>query len=103
MLFILLLLAVVLAVIGFFVGVAITVVAFQRVVQNHIHLLQKRELIREFQVMDLSSYDMDMPLPSAPIEQDVETTASTRHPLPSAPEMPEEDARYLKRMGLMDD
>mmetsp|Transcript_30945 Transcript_30945/g.74733 ORF Transcript_30945/g.74733 Transcript_30945/m.74733 type:complete len:539 (-) Transcript_30945:81-1697(-) len=102
LLLILLLLAVVLAVIGFFVGVAITVVAFQRVVQNHIHLLQKRELIREFQVMDLSSYDMDMPLPSAPMKQAIETSTSTRHPLPSAPEMPEEDARYLKKMGLMD-
>ena len=102
LLFILLLLAVVLAVIGFFVGVAITVVAFQRVVQNHIHLLQKRELIREFQVMDLSSYDMDMPLPSAPMKEDIEASTPTRHPLPSAPEMPEEDARYLKKMGLID-
>ena len=53
--------------------------------------------------MDLSTYDLDMPLPSAPLEQhDVETATLDYHPLPSAPPMPEEDVVYLKKMGLMD-
>jgi hypothetical protein len=105
---ILVVLAVILAVIGFFIGVAITIVAAQRVVQRHIHLLQKRQLVQEFQVMDLSGYGMDMPLPSSPValqqqqqQHDIET-CTMKYPLPSAPVMPEEDAVFLKKMGLIE-
>jgi RING-variant domain len=99
---ILLVVAVILAAIGFFVGIVITVIAFQRIVQRHIHLLQKRQLVQEFQVMDLSGYDMDLPIPSAPLYQDVETATTIQHPLPSAPPMAEADVMYLKKMGLID-
>ena len=94
----------VLAVIGFFVGVMITVIAFQRVVQRHIHLIQKRQLIQEYQVMDLQEYDLSQPLPSAPLADDLEWNgAAASRPAPSAPlePLPEKDVTYLTKMGLM--
>lgn len=106
LLFILLLAAIVLALIGFFVGIVMTVIAFQRIVQRHIYLLQKRQLVQEFQVMDLQDYDLDIPLATAPPEEeDIEATGpftSTRI-RPSAPVLPEEDAAYLHKLGLMDE
>jgi hypothetical protein len=103
---ILLIAAVVLALIGFFMGVVITVIAFQRVVQRHIHLVQKRQLVQEFQVVDLQDYDLDVPLATAPPEEeDIEVAGAvlpTARVLPSAPIMPDEDVAYLHKLGLMD-
>jgi len=65
-LMILLVVAIILAIIGFFVGVILTVIAFQRIIGRHIHLLQKRQLVQEFQVMDLQQYDLDQPVVNDP-------------------------------------
>ena len=98
LLLILLVVAVVMAIIGFFVGLIITVVVCQRVVQTHVYLLQKRQLAHEFQVMDLSGYDLSRPEPSAPpASMDVELQEMT----PLAPPLPEKDASYLRSLGLM--
>lgn len=106
LLIILLIAAIVLALIGFLVGVVITVIAFQRVVQRHIHLVQKRQLVQEFQVMDLQDYDLDLPLATAPPEEeDIEVAGDIATParvLPSAPVMPDKDATYLHRLGLLE-
>ncbi len=106
-LMILLVVAIVLAIIGFFVGVVIVVVAAQRIVGRHIYLLQKRQLVHEFKVMDLQDYDLDQPLPAAQTEETVGSGIELRegvgrHPPPSAPAMPMEDVQYLKKLGLMD-
>jgi len=115
-LIILLIIAIILAIIGFFVGAIIVVIAFQRIVGRHIYLLQKRQLVQEFQVLDLQEYDLDKPnvaattatvTATAPPAQynnvDPYTTYNNmRHPAPSAPYMPPGDAAYLKSLGLMD-
>jgi hypothetical protein len=115
-LIILLTIAIILAIIGFFVGAIIVVIAFQRIVGRHIYLLQKRQLVQEFQVLDLQEYDLDKPnvaattatvTATAPPAQynnvDPYTTYNNmRHPAPSAPYMPPGDAAYLKSLGLMD-
>jgi hypothetical protein len=90
MLMILLVVAIVLAIIGFFVGVLVIVVAVQRIVGRHVYLLQKRQLVKEFQVMDLQDYDLDQPNSTAPVREDEShaeegfgtATDGTKHPLP---------------------
>lgn len=108
-------LAIFMAIIGFLVGIIIIVVIFQRTVQRHIYILHKRQLTNEFQVMDLSGYDLEQPLPGAAVPEtsstngDAEPTNSNKnekevhcHPLPSAPPLPEKDSAYLKNLGLME-
>ncbi|KAG7338913.1 ring-variant domain containing protein [Nitzschia inconspicua] len=105
LLIILLVFAIILAVIGFFVGMVITVIAFQRVVQRHIHLLQKKQLVQEYQVVDLQEYDLDQPVPTAPREDDLQwNTARPAIANPSAPfePLPEKDVSYLRKLGLKD-
>jgi RING-variant domain len=105
LLLILLIAAVVLALIGFFVGIVITVIAFQRVIQRHVYLLQKRQLVQEFRVMDLQGYNLDVPVATAPPhEEDVEVAGATATApaLPSASAMADVDAAYLHKLGLMD-
>jgi len=92
----LLIVAIVLAIIGVFVGVFLCGVAIQRIVSRHIYLVQKRQLVQEFMVMDLQGYDLDQPLLS-PLEVE-----GGRNPPPSAPVMPEEDVQYLRTLGLLD-
>ena len=96
-------------------GIIIIVVIFQRTIQRHIYILHKRQLTNEFQVMDLSGYDLEQPLPGAVVPEtsstngDAEPTNSNKnekevhyHPLPSAPPLPEKDSAYLKNVGLME-
>lgn len=59
LLVLLLIIAIILAVIGFVVGIFITIFLCQRIVQRHIYTLHKRKLVWEFQVADLSRYDLD--------------------------------------------
>lgn len=92
----LLIVAIVLAVVGFFVGVFLCVVVIQRIVSRHIYLVQKRQLVQEFMVMDLRDYDLDQPILSP-----LEVEGGGNHP-PSAPVMPEEDVQYLRTLGLLD-
>lgn len=110
LLVVLLVVAIVLAIIGFFTGVVIIVIAVQRIVGRHIHLLQKRQLVQEFQVLDLQDYDLDKPLPTAPTAVNDEEEAggsftdsnNPKHPPPSAPFIPDEDTVYLQKLGLME-
>lgn len=89
-----------LAILGFFVGIFVVAVLFQRAVQRHIYLLHKGELALEFQVADLSQYDE--------LEQEEDIEASTTDVIgeeeptyPTAPTLSEQDSSYLKRMGLL--
>ncbi|KAL3920048.1 MAG: hypothetical protein SGILL_003455 [Bacillariaceae sp.] len=104
LLVILLVAAVVLAAIGFVVGMVVAIIAFQRVVQRHIHLIQKRQLVQEYQVMDLQEYDLSQPLPTAPRAEDLEWGAAGSHPSATAPiePLPERDVSYLQKLGLME-
>ena len=52
--------AIVLAIIGIFVGVMIAVVVIQRILEKHVSLMQKRRLVRDFRVKDLSNYPLDL-------------------------------------------
>eukprot|EP00536_Pseudo-nitzschia_multiseries_P010762 jgi/Psemu1/26862/gm1.26862_g len=110
---VLLVVAIVLAVIGFFVGVVVVVIAAQRIVARHVHLLQKRQLVREFRVLDLQEYDLDAPTATAPTEDEVVSGSggagvgvnvgvNVKHPPPSAPVLEVNDAVYLQNLGLMD-
>jgi hypothetical protein len=92
--------AVIMAVIGFCVGIIIAVVMCQRVIQTHVYLLHKRQLVQEFTVMDLQEYDDVLPeseisAPCAPLQY-------TYIPPPSAPPMHQEDEIYLQKLGLME-
>eukprot|EP00537_Pseudo-nitzschia_pungens_P013975 CAMPEP_0172383792 /NCGR_PEP_ID=MMETSP1061-20121228/1600_1 /TAXON_ID=37318 /ORGANISM="Pseudo-nitzschia pungens, Strain cf. pungens" /LENGTH=602 /DNA_ID=CAMNT_0013112139 /DNA_START=455 /DNA_END=2263 /DNA_ORIENTATION=+ len=115
LLVVLLVVAIILAVIGFFVGVVVVVLAGQRIVARHVHLLQKRQLVREFRVLDLQEYDLDAPTATAPMEDEVYAGddndkvnqnlglgVGTKHPPPSAPLLQEDDTTYLQSLGLMD-
>jgi len=85
--------AIILAVIGLFVGVFIAVVVIQRILERHMWVLQKRRLVREFRVMDLSKNFHNT--------HDVEFCFQELV-VPSAPELPVEDVTYLKKIGLME-
>jgi hypothetical protein len=106
---VLLVVAVIMAVIGFFVGLIITVVVCQRIIQRHIYLLHKRQLVQEFQVVDLAGYDLERPAetpsPSAPpsaYDMEQPPPEPEIHVAPSAPILRETDASFLKKLGLMD-
>jgi hypothetical protein len=98
--------AFIMAVVGFFVGLVISVVVCQRIIQRHVYLLHKRQLVQQFQVVDLAGYDLERPEtpPSAPPSaSDVEQPPEPEiHVVPSAPSLRETDASYLKKLGLMD-
>jgi hypothetical protein len=101
------------AVIGFFVGILLTVVACQRIVQRHVYLLHKRQLVQEFQVMDLNNlsgyHDLDLEDPttntttSKEAERETVIAAATVN-LSSAhaPLLAEADTAYLRKLGLME-
>eukprot|EP00538_Stauroneis_constricta_P006827 CAMPEP_0119546114 /NCGR_PEP_ID=MMETSP1352-20130426/665_1 /TAXON_ID=265584 /ORGANISM="Stauroneis constricta, Strain CCMP1120" /LENGTH=435 /DNA_ID=CAMNT_0007590779 /DNA_START=106 /DNA_END=1413 /DNA_ORIENTATION=+ len=105
--------AIIMAIIGFVVGIIIAVIMCQRIIQTHIHLVQKRQLVKEFTVMDLSGYNMDEspppppPSPSAPLlpsdqeDEEMQERKQTYHPPPSAPTLDDEDEIYLQKLGLL--
>ena len=103
---VLLVVAIIMAVIGFFVGLVITVIIGQRIVQRHVYLLHKRQLVQEFQVLDLAGYDLNQEkqlpanISAPPSTYDVE-----HQPLsPPAPpsNLLEKDVSYLEKLGLID-
>ena len=99
-LFILLVLAIFLAIVGFLIGVVLCVIIFQRALQRHIYLLHKRQLAVEFQVMDLAGYDLNNNYGST---TDMEQPqGSSKSPLSTAPTLPERDVTYLRDIGLME-
>lgn len=98
LLIILVAVAIIMAIIGFVVGIIIAVLLCQRVIQTHIYLLQKRQLVKEFTVMDLSAYDLDEPLV---VDSGLTPSSTVYHPPPSAPPMHQEDEIYLQKLGLM--
>jgi len=104
LLIILLVVAAIMAAVGFLVGIMVVVVIFQRTIQRHAYLIHKQQLTHEFQVVDLSMYDLDQPLMKTPEFQDEEKAVGlvgVVHPPPSAPTLPEDDTIYLKNMGLL--
>jgi hypothetical protein len=93
---ILLVVAIIMAAIGFVFGVIIAVIGFQRIVRRHVFLLHRRQLVEEFEVLDLSGYDLDKTFEGG------ENVDVGVHPPPSAPQLREDDESYLKLLGLMD-
>jgi hypothetical protein len=103
------------SVIGFFVGMILIVVACQRIVQRHVYLIHKRQLVQEFQVMDLSGY-ADLEEQPSPTKTTTTTTTTTTNKeeeeeivvvaaytaIPLAPPLAEADTSYLRKMGLME-
>ena len=82
---------IILAIIGLFVGVFIAVVVIQRILEKHLWLLQKRRLVHDFCVKDLSNvYDLE------------QTGHGDNVVVPSAPALPEKDVTYLKKLGLIE-
>jgi len=55
-----LVLLVVFAIVGLLIGVLVAVAVWQKIVQRHMRILQKRELAREFAVVDLSTLEDGM-------------------------------------------
>jgi hypothetical protein len=92
-------------VIGFSVGILLTVVACQRIVQSHVYLVHKRQLVQEFQVMDLLGYDLEQPSSKTTTreEEDDEIPAViAATAIPPAPPLAEPDTSYLHKLGLME-
>jgi len=125
LLLLLLIAAIIMAIIGVFVGVFVGVVLAQRIVQRHMFLLQKRRLVDEFRVADLSKTagysvanvelgeqhrqeqppsDVDAGLvkPTAPME----SMLPVYHISPSAPPEAEvlnaENEQHLRKLGLLE-
>ena len=90
---ILLVVVVVMAVVGFFVGLFLATLLVQRVIQNHLFLLQKKQLVEEFRVKDLSGYNLDPEAPSS-IYQAPPLMPPKIHP---------DDEAHLKKLGLLTD
>jgi len=90
------------AVLGLVFGVVLSVVCCQRIVQRHIFLIQKKQLVEEFVVMDLADYELTN---ITSFE-----SANKHHAIPStkksAPDtsmcLSEEDRYRLWKLGLMD-
>lgn len=102
LLVLLVILAFFMAIVGFLVGMIVVVIIFQRTAQRHAYLIHKQQLASEFQVVDLSKYDLDRPFQDDTQLKEVdEEKAQVYHPPPSAPQLPAEDTIYLKDMGLL--
>lgn len=111
MLVMLLIFLVVMAVIGFFVGLFLAVVIGQKIVQRHMFRLQKRQLVHEFRVVDLSSPSSAANLVEGPTAQELhqedeesnggggmemplrKTACASLHP---------DDELHLRKLGLME-
>lgn len=92
------------SIIGFVCGVVLAVVAGQRIVQRHIFRLQKRRLVHEFPVLDLSQYDLTIPEveihPSAPLEPIEKLETITL--VPPENNLDPKDRNALKKLGLVE-
>ena len=101
----LLVVAVIMAVIGFFVGLIITVVICQRIVQRHVYLLHKRQLVQEFQVMDLAGYNLECEHAASAPSSYYDVEHQQEHVTPTAPpdNLREKDISYLEKLGLMEE
>ena len=101
----------ILATVGMFVGIVMSVVLFQRTTQRHVHHLQKKRLVAEFRVLDLDGYDVPLlgtdhkdgeahlsgrMMFVAPSEEDNSDGAC------SPPSLHNDDVVYLKKLGLME-
>jgi RING-variant domain len=98
-LFVVLVFFVFMAIFGLFLLLVVGVAVFQRIVQRYIFLLQKKTLVQEFQVVDLSSQDyhiinMETSTSTAGhLTDQVALLTSTLHP---------DDAKRLQKLGLLD-
>mmetsp|Transcript_34068 Transcript_34068/g.45027 ORF Transcript_34068/g.45027 Transcript_34068/m.45027 type:complete len:350 (-) Transcript_34068:55-1104(-) len=99
--------AVILALVGLFVGVLFAVAIWQKLVQRHMRILQKRDLAKEFVVMDLSGDDERVSsTPSQLIIQRSSSPLIAENGL-SAPysrserTLSNEDSNELSRLGLL--
>jgi hypothetical protein len=101
--------AVVLAVVGFFVGLFLAVVWIQRIVRWHIFHLHKKQLVREFRVQDLSHYKNDDDIIMLDEEAAAFTSSSIHQAPPLLPpppphqELHPEDEAHLRKLGLLTD
>eukprot|EP00977_Amphora_coffeiformis_P024548 scaffold16171_cov161-Amphora_coffeaeformis.AAC.3 len=102
---------VVMAVIGFLVGLFLGVVVGQRILQRHMFRLQKRQLVKEFRVVDLSSSSVVRDAssfvdgPTAAELRDDEENGDGRsmqmHSVNKACLHPD-DVSHLRKLGLLD-
>lgn len=96
---ILLVALIVMAVIGFFVGLFLGVIVGQRILQRHMFLLQKKQLVEEFQVADLSPYNVS----SSPSHVNNEGSIYDAIPMAPPPALHPDDASHLRKLGLLVD
>lgn len=85
--------------IGFFVGLVLSVMVVQQIIQRHIFLLHKQQLVQEFPIQDLSGMDissewLDKTDDAPPCAYQGMMPLSTHSLEP-------EDALRLKRLGLL--
>jgi RING-variant domain len=92
MFFVLLLFLIVMAVIGLFMVLFVGVVICQRIVQRHMFRLQKKQLVHEFQVADLSSSNTMQDVPDGDGTTRTPSSYSTLRP---------NDLIRLKKLGLI--
>jgi hypothetical protein len=86
---------VVIAAIGFLVGAFVAVVGVQTVIQKHLWRLQKRRLVQEYPVQDLSAGKDEE-------EGNSHENPTTMEPVPTASsKLSVEDAIRLRRLGLL--
>ena len=95
------------AIIGFFVGLFVSVVIAQRIMQRHLFRLQKRQLVEEFQVVDLSSSGFGSSStfvqgPSVEELHDEERgNAVALHALTKPSALHPDDELHLRKLGLV--
>lgn len=107
LLVLLLVVIIVMAIIGFVVGIFLSILVTQRIIQRHVLLLEKRRLVDDFPVKDLSGYDLVQSSALPPLQEQTEDPLNgsiykaSPVPPPRTSLQPDE-ASHLKKLGLLD-
>jgi hypothetical protein len=109
LLMILAIVGIVLAVIGFILGSIIAIMAIQRILQQHLWILQKQRLVQHFRVRDLSHVMEDDPIlllleeNDRPMEKGtLERQDAFGNRKMMRPRLPEQDVNHLKKLKLLE-
>jgi hypothetical protein len=98
---------IILAMIGFILGSMIAIMAIQRILQQHLWILQKQRLVQHFRVRDLSHVMEEDPI--LLLEENGKQMEKGNLERQDAfgdrikrPQLPEQDVNHLKKLKLLE-
>lgn len=95
--FLLIMVGIVLAVVGFVLASIVAVAVVQLIARRHLWVLQKKHLIQEYRVRDLSNN------PGALSETNASPVAETSSTAPTRRKLEEDEIGRLRKLGLMEE